>query len=218
MNSGTTNLSKGLFITFEGIDQSGKSTQVERLEKRLTENGYEVQSWRDPGSTLISEQIRDILLSSKNHGMSAIAELLLYEAARAQIVEEYIRPALEKNQIVIMDRFYDSTTAYQGYGRGISLDTIAHANHIATGGLVPDITYFIDVTWEESCRRKGKDARDRMESEGHLFFDRIRKGYMEIAKTESARMIVIDGHGSKGQIADDIWEKLLNSGQSLLLD
>ena len=217
MNETKTALHKGLFITFEGIDQSGKSTQAERLEKRLTENGYAVQSWRDPGSTLISEQIRDILLSSKNHGMSAIAELLLYEAARAQIVEEYIRPALERNQIVIMDRFYDSTTAYQGYGRGISLDTIAHANHIATGGLVPDITYFIDVTWEESCRRKGKDARDRMESEGHLFFDRIRQGYLQIAKSESRRMMVIDGHRSIGQITEDIWNKLINSGRILHL-
>ncbi len=208
MDSGKTALDKGLFITFEGIDQSGKSTQAERLEKHLTENGYAVQSWRDPGSTLISEQIREILLSSKNHGMSAIAELLLYEAARAQIVEEYIRPALDKNRIVIMDRFYDSTTAYQGYGRGIPLDTITHANRIATGGLVPDMTFFIDVTWEESCRRKGKDARDRMESESRFFFDQVRKGYLALVKSEPERFVLIDGSQTKAAIEGQIWDQI----------
>ncbi len=196
----------GLFITFEGIDQSGKSTQAERLAKRLEENGYMVKSWRDPGSTLISEQIRDILLSAKNHGMSPIAELLLYEAARAQIVAECIRPALDKKQIVIMDRFYDSTTAYQGYGRGIQPDTIHRANLIATNGLAPDITFFIDVTWEESCRRKGRDARDRMESEGQAFFDRIREGYLLIAKSEPERIIVIDGQRPIEEITGNIWK------------
>jgi dTMP kinase len=206
MNSGKKALSKGLFITFEGIDQSGKSTQVERLEKRLNDNGYAVQSWRDPGSTLISEQIRDILLSSKNHGMNAITELLLYEAARAQIVAESVRPALEKNQIVIMDRFYDSTTAYQGYGRGLPLDTIAHANHIATGGLVPDLTFFIDVTWEESCRRKGKDVRDRMESESRIFFDKVRRGYHSLTNDEPERVRLIDGTLSKSVIEKIIWD------------
>jgi dTMP kinase len=206
-------MQKGLFITFEGIDQSGKTTQAVRLEERLKDAGHPVKSWRDPGSTFISEQIREILLSSKNQSMSAITELLLYEAARAQIVAESIRPALEDKHIVIMDRFYDSTTAYQGYGRGISLEVIHHANAIATSGLAPDLTFFIDVTWEESCRRKGQDARDRMESEGRHFFDRIRQGYLRIAKSEPARMTAIDGHRTIEQIAEDIWERIINSGR-----
>ena len=209
MNEAKKALSKGLFITFEGIDQSGKSTQAERLEKRLTENGYAVQSWRDPGSTLISEQIRDILLSSKNHGMSAIAELLLYEAARAQIVEEYIRPALDKIRIVIMDRFYDSTTAYQGYGRGISLDTIAHANSIATGGLVPDRTFYIDISWIESQRRKGREIKDRMESEDRTFFEKVRQGYLSLVHGEPDRLRMIDGTLSKNAIGDQIWDDVM---------
>ncbi len=203
-------MKQGLFITFEGIDQSGKTTQAARLEQRLKDAGYTVQSWRDPGSTSISEQIRDILLSSKNHGMNAITELLLYEAARAQIVAEAIRPALEKNHIVIMDRFYDSTTAYQGYGRRISLDTIHQANAIATGGLKPDVTFFIDVTWEESCRRKGQNVRDRMESEGRSFFERIRAGYLTMAQNEPERIIVMDGQQTAVAIASDIWRIIEN--------
>lgn len=203
-------MKQGLFITFEGIDQSGKTTQAARLEQRLKDAGYTVQAWRDPGSTSISEQIRDILLSSKNHGMDAITELLLYEAARAQIVAEAIRPALKKNYIVIMDRFYDSTTAYQGYGRGISLDTIHQANAIATGGLTPDVTFFIDVTWEESCRRKGQNARDRMESEGRSFFERIRAGYLTMAQNEPERIIVMDGQQTAVAIASDIWRIIEN--------
>lgn len=200
---------RGYLMTFEGIDQCGKSTQVKALIRRLEESGYPVQSWRDPGSTSVSEQIRDILLSSRNLGMVSLTELLLYEAARAQLVHEKVLPALSDGCIVILDRFYDSTTAYQGYGRGIDLNLIHQANTIATGGLVPDLTFYLDIDWEESRRRKGKQNLDRMEQENRNFFDRVRAGYQTLSETEPQRIIRLDGAQDIHTIEALIWKEVI---------
>lgn len=201
-------LNKGLFISFEGIDRSGKSTQVEKLAQHLTDDGYQVLNLRDPGGSEISEQIRNILLSIHNMNIDPITELLLYEAARAQIVAEKIRPALQKKMIVLIDRFYDSTTAYQGYGRGLDLQSIEKANMLATGGLVPDLTIFIDINWEEAERRRGRMAPDRMESEDQYFFERIRNGYIQIVQENAKRVKLIDGNLSIEAIGDKIYTEI----------
>jgi dTMP kinase len=210
-------LRKGLFITFEGIDRSGKSTQIERLEARLKGEGHRVVAMRDPGGTEVSEQIRTILLSIHNT-IDPVAELLLYEAARAQLVAEKIRPALENNMTVLVDRFYDSTTAYQGYGRGIPLGYIEQANEIATGGLKPDLTFFIDITWEEASRRNRLAAADRMESEDHLFFGRIRNGYIQIVQENSKRVKLIDGSQSVEAIERKIFEETQHRLRQFLIN
>ncbi len=204
-------MNRGILITFEGIDGSGKSTQVEKLAGELVRLGHTVQTFRDPGATQISEQIRAILLSNANKAMSPLTELLLYEAARAQIVAEKIRPALEQGHIVIVDRFFDSTTAYQGYGRGLEPRVIAQANHIATGGLMPDRTFFIDVTWEEARRRRSAGRADRMESEDELFFHRIRNGYIQIAQHDPQRVKPVDGNLPAESVAEKIREDVLRT-------
>lgn len=201
-------LNKGLFISFEGIDRCGKSTQVEKLSEQLKEDGYQVLTLRDPGGAEISEQIRNILLSIHNMHIDPITELLLYEAARAQIVAEKIRPALQKKMIVLIDRFYDSTTAYQGYGRGLDLQSIDTANMLATGGLIPDLTIFIDINWEEAERRRGHSAPDRMESEDQYFFERIRNGYIQIVQENAKRVKLIDGNLSIEAIGDKIYNEV----------
>ncbi len=172
-----------MFITFEGIDQSGKSTQCQLLVNYLTEKGYKVLTLREPGGTKISEKIREILLDNDSKGMVGLSEFFLYSAARAQLVETVIRPALAEKQVVICDRFADSSTAYQGYARGLGVEKIEAINNIATGGLEPDLTFFIDITVEESLKRLmvcGK-LKDRIESEGDDFFNRVRDGYLQIA-------------------------------------
>lgn len=201
-------LNKGIFISFEGIDRCGKSTQVEKLTEQLQTEGYQVLALRDPGGSEISEQIRNILLSIHNMNIDPITELLLYEAARAQIVFEKIRPALQKRMIVLIDRFYDSTTAYQGYGRGLDLQAIDKANMLATGGLVPDLTIFIDINWEEAERRRGRSAHDRMESEDQYFFERIRNGYIQIVQENAKRVKLIDGNLSIDSIGDKIYHEI----------
>jgi dTMP kinase len=172
-----------MFITFEGIDQSGKSTQCQLLAEFLTGKGYEVLLLREPGGTDISEKIRDVLLDRGSDGMVPLAEFFLYSAARAQLVMEVIKPALESGKIVICDRFDDSSTAYQGYARGLGVAEVESINDLATGGLKPDLTFFIDIPVTESLKRL-KDAgklKDRMESEGAKFFEKVRQGYLQIA-------------------------------------
>lgn len=202
-------LHKGILVSFEGIDRCGKSTQVERLTQQLQDEGYSILTLRDPGGSEISEQIRNILLSIHNMNIDPITELLLYEAARAQIVAEKIRPALQKKMIVLIDRFYDSTTAYQGYGRGLSLQAIEKANALATGGLVPDLTIFIDINWEEAERRRGHLAADRMESEDQYFFERIRNGYIQIVQENAKRVKLIDGNLPMDAIGEKIYNEIL---------
>jgi dTMP kinase len=185
----------GLFITFEGIDFCGKTTQARKLASYLRRKGYDVCLIREPGGDRISEKIRKILLSEKNTGMSELTELLLYEASRAQLTQKVILPALRQRKVVVCDRYYDSTLAYQGFGRGLNKRTIMHLNHIATMGLSPDLTILIDVPVEVSLRRKDKEKRkeDRLEKEKIEFHKKIRQGYLKIARLNRRRIKVVDG-------------------------
>lgn len=207
----TTTRDRGLFITFEGIDASGKSTQAELLHETLRKKGMSAIRLRDPGATAISEAIRHILLDNKNSAMSAWTELLLYEAARAQMVEESIRPALEAGTNVICDRFYDSTTAYQGYGRGLDLAIVHRANSIGSVGLVPNLTFFVDIDPHVAASRKAQigEKADRMEAEGLDFQEKVRHGFRQLQKEDPDRVKRIDGHRSIENIQDEI-QSILN--------
>lgn len=187
-----------MFITFEGIDFCGKSTQVELLRNHLQDKGKKVEVIREPGGTEISEKIRHILLDRNNHNMFMETEILLFSAARAQVVRERIRPSLEKGIYVIMDRFYDSSTAYQGFGRGISIEQILQIHRIAIGMTIPDITFFIDIPVEEAEKRKNKNSGlelDRIEISEVNFFNKVREGYLSLALQEK-RFKIINGMDS----------------------
>ncbi len=210
-------MTRGLFISFEGIDGSGKSTQVEKLGERLQNETFRVLTLRDPGGSEISEQIRNILLETGNSKMSPLAELLLYEAARAQIVDEKIRPGLATHDVVIIDRYADSTVAYQGHGRGIDLSLVQQSNAIATNGVIPDLTFFIDIPWEAARVRSEHKTHDRLESESEEFFNSVRKGYLAIAQDEPARFRVIDGNQSVETVAQAIYKETAKRTSSWLL-
>ena len=180
-----------LFITFEGIEGSGKITQAKRLQDWLISQGYECVFTMEPGGTKISEKIRDILLDNKNKGMSRFAELFLYLADRAQDVEKVIKPALLSNRIVIADRYADSTFAYQGKGRGILERSIKTMNSLATQGIIPNLTILIDITPEVGFKRISH--RDRMEAELEDFYRSVRSKYLEIAHKNPDRVKVVDG-------------------------
>ncbi len=201
-----------MLITFEGLDFSGKTTQIKMLEERLHTGGHEVILLREPGGTLISEKIRDILLDKKHLEMTQIAEIFLFSAARTQLVNQIIIPALKENKIVICDRFYDSTTAYQGYGRGIDLEAVKKINELAIISTIPDITIFIDIPLEEIYKRIKftNSEMDRMESSGRKFYEKVRSGYLEIAANEPERFVVVDGMETVESIHCEIW-KLISS-------
>jgi dTMP kinase len=184
-----------MFISFEGIDFSGKSTQCRLLDEFLNEKGYDVVLLREPGGTKISERIRELLLDKNSSSMSALTELLLYSASRAQLVDEVIKPTLELGKVVICDRFADSSTAYQGFGRGLEIKEIEIINKVATGGLEPDLTFFVDITVEESLKRLkiAGELTDRIESEGATFFELVRQGYLQLATRHKDRFKVVNG-------------------------
>jgi dTMP kinase len=200
-----------MFITFEGIDKSGKTTQSTILIDRLKEKGLDVLFLREPGGTRISEMIRDILLDSNNSEMFPQTEYLLYSASRAQLVNQVIRPALEQKKAVICDRFYDSSSAYQGFGRGIGLSVIEFINNFAAG-IRPDITFFIDVDLEESKHRLNKQniEKDRLESAGDEFFNKVRSGFFEVAEKESDRFFILNGKLPKVELSGEIWKIVEN--------
>ncbi|MBL7998950.1 MAG: dTMP kinase [Candidatus Kapabacteria bacterium] len=183
-----------MFISFEGIDGSGKSTQVDVVAEWLHSMGREVLVVREPGATPLSEAVRGILLDAP-YSIDPTAELLLFCASRRQLVETVIRPSLAAGTIVLCDRYADSSTAYQGFGRGIPLELVEQANMLATGGLQPDRTFYIDISIEESQRRaqrRGEQRLDRMESAGAEFYDRVRTGYHAIA-IHNERFVRLDG-------------------------
>jgi dTMP kinase len=182
----------GIFITFEGIDGCGKSTHAELLYRFLKKSGYDVILLREPGGTPLSERTRSIVLDPRLD-ISPVAELFLYEAARAQLTETYILPALAGGKIVLCDRFYDSTTAYQGFGRGIDLKLISQLNRVASHSLTPDLTYVFDVDYKTSLKRRGKNP-DRLEKEKRAFFKRVRDGFITLAAHKRVRLI--DSHSS----------------------
>jgi dTMP kinase len=184
---------KSKFISFEGIEGTGKSTQAKLLQQSLLGLGYEVILTEEPGGTLISLRIREILLSVDHTNMKPLTELLLYNAARAQHIEEVILPALNRGAVVITDRFTDSTFAYQGYGRGIDLDLLESIDRIATNGLRPDITMLLDLDVETGLKRNRRiNKTDRLELEDVEFHERVRKGYHELAAKEPERIKMLD--------------------------
>lgn len=197
-----------MFITFEGIDFCGKSTQVELLKNHLLSKNKKVEIIREPGGTEISEKVRNILLDRKHNNMFMETEIFLFSAARAQLVREKIRHYLEQGIYVISDRFHDSTTAYQGFGRGLSPESVEHINRLAIGDTIPDITFFIDVPVEEAENRKKmreNNHLDRIEVSNLDFYQRVRNGYLYIANQEK-RFRIIDG---KEKI-EDIHKKIVN--------
>jgi dTMP kinase len=206
-----------MFITFEGIDCCGKSTQARLLAERLEATGREVLMLREPGNTRLSEHIREILLNKQYDEMNERTELLLFSASRAQLVAEVILPALAQDKIVICDRFYDSTVAYQGYGRQLPLEDIIHINRIATQELVPDMTFFIDVCPEvafERCRERF-EGRDRMEESGVRFYERVMNGYMRIAQENGARFYIVNGHKRIDDVNATIWRLIQERSSEL---
>jgi dTMP kinase len=206
---------KALFITFEGTEGCGKSTQIELLAQRLRALGYRVRELREPGGTPVGEEIRHTLKQSKaNVAMTPETELLLMNASRAQLVRETIRPALAAGEIVLSDRFYDSTTAYQGYGRGLDLSLVKSVIDFAVGDTRPDLTLLLHVTPEVSAERLLSRQstlpfiRDRMEEGDRNFFARVAKGYEAIAAAEPDRVRVVDGTGTIVVVCAKIWEQV----------
>jgi dTMP kinase len=193
-----------MFITFEGIDGSGKTTQIQLLARYFEAKGKDVIIIREPGGTIFSEKIREILLSKEND-LNSVSELFLFESARADLVEKVIIPALANGKIVLCDRFFDSTTAYQSYGRMINFADVTNCNLLATSGLKPDITLFLDVSMEISHQRSKYRERDRMESSGDDFFNRVKEGFHQIAQKEPERIFVIDSSGD----INDTQEKIM---------
>jgi len=188
-----------LFITFEGVEGSGKTTQIQRLKKYLIQKGIPCRATREPGGSLIGEKIRKILLNPDHRKMVPLSELFLYEAARAQHVEEVVKPLLKKGVVVLCDRFYDATIAYQGYGRNIRLALIKRLNHLSSQGIKPDVTFLLDCPSGVGLKRaiqrnqiSKKRKEDRFEREKAQFHHRVRRGYLSIAKEEPSRMKVID--------------------------
>jgi dTMP kinase len=197
-----------MFITFEGIDFCGKSTQVKLLEKYLVGQGKKIKIIREPGGTAISEEIREILLDKKNNSMYSETEILLFSASRAQLVREVIIPCMREDYYVISDRFHDSLSAYQGYGRGMDLDFVKTINSFAIGQAVPDITFFLDIPVDEADKRKKLNSHielDRIETSQNGFYENVRRGYLKIAETEK-RFKIIDGMN----MIDYIHEKIIS--------
>jgi dTMP kinase len=215
-------VSNGIFITFEGTEGSGKSTQISLLAARLRSLGHSVRMLREPGGTPIGEEIRHTLKHSKdNDAMTAETELLLMNASRAQLVREVIRPALAAQEIVLCDRFYDSTTAYQGYGRQLDLAMVQAMIDVAVGPTRPDLTLLLLVSHEASQQRRlARQStlpfmRDRIEEADQAFFQRVAHGYLAIAAAEPARVKQLDAIGSVGSIAAAIWTEVQRLLQKL---
>ncbi|MEO0071239.1 MAG: dTMP kinase [candidate division WOR-3 bacterium] len=194
----------GTFITFEGIEGSGKSTQAQLLTDYLRKRGYEVEFSREPGGTEIGERIREILLDPGLKGMEPRTELFLYLASRNQVVREKVLPALQKGKIVVLDRFADSSIAYQGYARGLGEKLVARWNKIVTGGLRPHLTIFVDVPVAVGQKRKKNGALDRLEQEGVNFHERVREGYLRLARRAPKRIKIVTGSRPVEEIFTEI--------------
>ncbi|MBU1912497.1 MAG: dTMP kinase [Candidatus Omnitrophica bacterium] len=198
----------GIFITFEGPEGSGKTTHSRLLCGFLLKKGYKVLHTREPGGTLVSEKIRKILLDPKNKGMNVACEMLLYMAARAQIVEQKILPALAQGKIVVCDRFTDATLAYQGYAGGMDLKVIENIAGIVTKGLRPDITFLLDIDARAGLLRAGR-SKDRMERKSILYHNKVRNGYLSIAKKEPKRVKVLSSRGEITLTQEEIRKAVL---------
>lgn len=204
---------KGKFITFEGCDGCGKSTQLKRLAGFLEENGVAHIFTREPGGGRISEGIREILLNGKNAEMSDECEALLYAASRAQHIRDRIAPAMEEGTLVVCDRYVDSSFAYQAYARGLGMEFVSKINAFALEQFLPDLTFFINLSPEDAFARKhGADENDRMEQAGLTFHKKVYEGYLAVAKAYPDRVVVLDGKQSIEKIAQDVQETLIARG------
>ena len=196
-----------MFITLEGPDGSGKTTQIQRLYGRLVAAGYDPLLTREPGGTPIGDQIRDVLHRLDNRDMIDTTEILLYSASRAQLVAQVIRPALDQGRLVLCDRYADSTMAYQGYGRQLDLEALRVITRFATGGLKPDLTVLLDVNVEIGLRRKkAAEEWNRMDQQAIDFHQRTREGYLALAAAEPGRWVIVDASGTVPQVSDRIWQ------------
>ena len=195
-----------MFITFEGPDGSGKTSQLDRLIPELESRGLELVRTREPGGTEIGDQIRSVIMDMKNKSMDPRTEILLFCASRAQLVEELIRPSLREGKIVLCDRYADSTMAYQGYGHGLDRDELTHLLRFATGGLKPDLTLLFDISAEAGLRRRlsNHDEWNRMDDYAIQFHERVRNGYLEMAAAEPERWVVIDADRDREAIQKDV--------------
>ena len=197
-----------LFITFEGGEGCGKSTQAKLLYRRLNTLALPVILTHEPGVTALGKKISRLLKWTHNVDISPMAELLLFNVSRAQLVNEIIETELNKDKVVICDRYADSSTAYQGYGRGLDMDTVLAVNQAATNGLRPDLTILLDMPVEQGFKRKGDERPDRFEAESMKFHRRVREGYREMAESEPERWLIIDGTLDREVIAGIIWQSI----------
>ena len=206
-----------MFITFEGPEGSGKSSQIKRLVHFLESRGCAVLATREPGGTAIGDQIRDCLHDVANTDMAAPTEFLLYSASRAQLVSTVIRPALEAGTIVLCDRYADSTIAYQGYGRGLDLADLRLITRFATGGLVPDVTFLLDIDVERGLARRveGEAEMNRLDLEEVAFHQRVRDGYHQMAKADPQRWVTVDADRSQDSVQADLQTIITGQLQNL---
>ncbi len=203
----STGRSRGRFITFEGVEGSGKTSQISRSAERLRDLGWPVIETREPGGTSVAEQIRDVMLNRGNEQLTPLTEAFLVMAARAQHVEEVIRPALAAGVVVLCDRFADSTLAYQGYGRGLALPSLRRLNRLATAGLEPDMTIVFDVPVTVGLqRRRAHREVNRLDMESVAFHERVRKGFLQLARAEPRRMKVVNSGVSQARVSNLVLE------------
>ena len=200
-------MSRGFFITFEGGDGSGKSTQIGILRDRLTEMGYEVLLTREPGGTAISEKIRELILDPDNSEMDDMTEALLYAAARAQLVHQFIKPALEEGKVVICDRFVDSSIAYQGFGRGLG-DAVGVINTYAVDDCMPDLTILLRLDPQKGSSRIAGREHDRIEQASDDFHRKVYEGYLKLEEMYPERILGIDASGTIEEIAEEIFRRV----------
>lgn len=206
---------KGLFISFEGIEGTGKTTQARLLAEYLSRSGLVTMLTEEPGGTPIGKRIREILLNVEHKEMHPLTELLLYNASRCQHANEVILPALNEGKVVITDRFSDSTAAYQGYGRGIDINLLDTLDKVATGGLKPDLTFLLDIDVETGLRRnRGANKVDRLELETIDFHNRVRKGYLELSSKDPGRIKIIESSGT----IEEIHAKIIDAVTGVLSD
>ncbi|MFC1989942.1 dTMP kinase [Chloroflexota bacterium] len=197
-----------LFITFEGGEGGGKTFQARALFNRLSRLAIPALLTHEPGGTSLGRKLTHLLKWAQDAGMSPLTELLLFNASRAQLLEEIIQPNLQSGKVVICDRYADSTTAYQSYGRGLDLETVMTVNNVATRGLKPDLTVLLDISVKEGFARKGTKRRDRFEKEDIAFHQRVREGYLKLAASEPGHWLVVDATQSKEKIKDVILQRV----------